>query len=80
MRLNKLVRCKAVICCLAILLTAFGSRAEAQTPGLVGKFSLKKSGLELERRTQIGSFFDVVGRKSAVFGYENRSLEAWVYW
>ncbi|HTG13673.1 MAG TPA: GH116 family glycosyl hydrolase, partial [Blastocatellia bacterium] len=40
---------------------------------------MKKSGLELERRTQMGSFFDVVGRRSAVFGYENRSLEAWVY-
>ncbi|HWO00336.1 MAG TPA: GH116 family glycosyl hydrolase, partial [Blastocatellia bacterium] len=45
----------------------------------VRKFVLKKSGPELERRTQLGSFFDVVGRRSAVFGYENRSLEAWVY-
>jgi glycogen debranching enzyme len=43
------------------------------------KFNLKKSGLELERRTQAGTFFDVVGRRSAVSGYENRSLEAWVY-
>ena len=53
----------------------------AQTAGgrLVSRFELKKSGLELERRTQIGSFFDVVGRRSAVFGYENRALEAWVY-
>lgn len=45
----------------------------------VPKFNLKKSGLELERRTQVGTFFDVVGRKSAVAGYENRALEAWVY-
>jgi len=45
----------------------------------VPKFALKKNGLELERRTQSGSFFDVVGRKAAVFGYESRSLEAWVY-
>jgi glycogen debranching enzyme len=43
------------------------------------KFNLKKSGLELERRAQAGIFFDVVGRKSAIAGYENRSLEAWVY-
>jgi glycogen debranching enzyme len=48
-------------------------------PEPVKKFTLKKSGLELERRTQLGSFFDVVGRRSAVFGYENRSFEAWVY-
>ncbi len=43
------------------------------------KFNLKKSGLELERRAQAGTFFDVVGRRSAIAGYENRSLEAWVY-
>lgn len=52
----------------------------AQTaPALPAKFDFKKSGLELERRTQLGTFFDVVGRRSAVFGYENRGLEAWVY-
>ena len=45
----------------------------------ISKFTLPKSGLELERRTQSGSFFDVIGHKSAVFGYENRALEAWVY-
>ena len=52
--------------------------AQAQD-ALPGKFELVKSGLELERRTHLGSFFDVAGRRSAVFGYENRSLEAWVY-
>jgi glycogen debranching enzyme len=35
--------------------------------------------LELERRTQAGTFFDVVGHKSGVFGYEHRALESWVY-
>jgi glycogen debranching enzyme len=45
----------------------------------IQKFNLKTSGLELERRTQSGTFFDVIGRRSAVAGYENRSLEAWVY-
>jgi glycogen debranching enzyme len=47
--------------------------------GLTSKFNLKKSGLELERQTRLGAFFDVAGRRSAVFGYENRALEAWVY-
>src|ERR671938_12959 len=41
--------------------------------------SLRKSGLELMRRAQAGTFYDVVGHKSAAAGYENRSLEAWVY-
>jgi glycogen debranching enzyme len=68
------------ICCQAIILTSFASGLGAQSaPETIKKFILKKSGLELERRTQLGSFFDVVGRRSAVFGYENRSLEAWVY-
>jgi glycogen debranching enzyme len=68
-----------LIWCLLFILSLFtGIEAQimvAATP----KFTLKKSGLELERRTQAGTFFDVLGRKSAVAGYENRSLEAWVY-
>ena len=46
---------------------------------LLRKFDLKESGLSLERRTQAGTFFDVVGHKSIALGYENRALEAWVY-
>jgi glycogen debranching enzyme len=58
----------------------FSITAIAQpTPALPKKFDLQKSGLELERRTQAGTFFDVVGRRSAVFGYEHRAFEAWVY-
>lgn len=54
--------------------------AQAQTnPMFIPKFIFRKSGLELERRTQSGTFFDVVGHHSAVFGYEHRPLEAWVY-
>jgi hypothetical protein len=37
------------------------------------------SGLQLHRPTHPGSFFDVVGRRAAFFGYENREMEAWVY-
>ena len=69
-----------LICCQAVIISLIASGAAAQTaPELVKKFTMNKSGPELERRTQLGSFFDVVGRRSAVFGYENRSLEAWVY-
>ncbi|MBA3442913.1 MAG: amylo-alpha-1,6-glucosidase, partial [Pyrinomonadaceae bacterium] len=46
---------------------------------LVPKFTFDKSGLELERRMQFGSFFDAVGRRSAVYGYENQNMEAWVH-
>src|SRR4029077_14661663 len=67
------------ICCQAVILVSFASGLGAQsTPEKIKRLILK-SGPELERRTQLGSFFDVVGRRSALFGYENRSLEAWVY-
>ena len=71
-----------------LLLTASAAAACAtplagQTPtpadALVPKFELKGSGLRLERRTRPGAFLDVLGRKSAVFGYEHRQLEAWAY-
>ena len=67
--------------CLILVCTSLVAVSAQTSPDqtLVTKFQLKKSGLELERRTQLGSFFDVIGHKSAVLGYENRSLEAWVY-
>ncbi len=70
----------ALFCLILIFVTSAATNAQASMdPNLVTKFQLKKSGLELERRTQAGSFFDVIGHKSGVLGYENRSLEAWVY-
>jgi glycogen debranching enzyme len=43
------------------------------------RFPLRTGGLQLDRPTHDGAFFDVVGRRSAIFGYENRSFETWVY-
>jgi glycogen debranching enzyme len=51
----------------------------ARADGLIPRFELKTSGLRLERRTRPGAFLDVLGHKSAVFGYEHRQLEAWAY-
>ena len=76
---NRLIR-YALSCLILIFVSSAATSAQASIePGMVTKFQLKKSGLELERRTQAGSFFDVIGHKSAVLGYENRALEAWVY-
>lgn len=77
---RKTLRSVAVRFLLAFLFLCIAAHVYAQSPAaLPEKFVLKKSGLELERRTQQGSFFDVVGRRSALFGYENRAMEAWVY-
>ncbi len=65
---------------LVILIFAFAFGAFAQIPNqFIPKTELSKSRLMLTRRTQNGSFYDVVGRKSAAFGYEHRNMEAWVY-
>jgi glycogen debranching enzyme len=73
----------AAALCLLFLLTptaAAHTRAQASAAtGLVPKFPLKTSGLRLERRTRPGAFLDVLGRKSAAFGYEHGRLEAWAY-
>lgn len=45
----------------------------------VDRFPLPSSGLQLSRRVAPGAFFDVVGRRAAVFGYETRPFEVWVY-
>lgn len=37
------------------------------------------SGLHLKRPPRPGAFFDVVGRRAAVFGYEGLGFEAWAY-
>src|SRR5215212_9939932 len=67
---------------LFILLTSSTlAAAHARQPAarLVPKFPFPESGLRLERRTRPGAFLDVLGRKSAAFGYEHRQLEAWAY-
>ena len=69
---------------LAVLtLIAVTAHAQDAAPpgrgGLVPRFELPESGPVLERTTTAGSFFGVVGRRAAVFGYENRPFEAWVY-
>ncbi|HEX8188760.1 MAG TPA: GH116 family glycosyl hydrolase [Pyrinomonadaceae bacterium] len=68
---------------LLLLLSSLAqSVAHAQQPAraqLVPKFPFPTSGLRLERRTRPGAFLDVLGRRSAVFGYEHRQLEAWAY-
>jgi glycogen debranching enzyme len=48
-------------------------------PASIKRFPLREEGLHLERRAHAGAFFDVLGRRSALLGYENRELEAWVY-
>jgi glycogen debranching enzyme len=65
--------------CLALALPALLASAPASGAAGIPRFPLPATGLVLERPARAGRFFDVVGRRSAVFGYENRPLEAWVW-
>ncbi len=79
MRKNtKFVRRILIICLLLQIIFAVNTMAQNQS-NFIPKKALPKSRLELSRRTQNGSFYDVIGRKSAAFGYEHRNMEAWVY-
>ena len=67
-------------CAVAALAVTFTADLEAAAPtGWIQRFELPASGLELARHTEVGRFFDVAGRRSAAFGYENRALEVWAY-
>src|SRR5688572_30242716 len=55
-----------------------GTRGTAQVVPDLNK-TLGAGELSLEHRTHPGRFFDVLGRRAAVFGYEHRGFEAWTY-
>src|SRR5262245_17521511 len=62
------------------LATVVIASASAQAPSAaIARFSPSTSGMSLQRERTSGAFFDVVGRRSAAFGYEGRPIEIWVY-
>ena len=69
----------AVLCGVAVLATSSIELTGGQTGTLPRKTDLPDAGLSLQRRTHPGAFFDVAGRRAAVFGYEHRGFEAWIY-
>src|SRR5256885_3415585 len=71
-----LLRAAALL--LAGVIVVDGQNVPTSTDG-IPKFQIRSGGLELTRPTHAGAFFDVVGRRAALFGYENRTAEAWVY-
>ena len=62
----------------ALLLVAWPWSPTAQS-ARVPRFPLGEPALALKRSLTAGAFFDVVGRRSAAFGYEGRPLEVWIY-
>ena len=64
---------------LLALVPAVRAQAPAAGAGLVPRFDRPASGLVLTRPVQPAAFFDVLGRRSAVFGFEGRPFEVWAY-
>ncbi len=65
----------------AILLSViflFIINLSAQT-GLIPQFELKENAFEITRLAQPNQYFDKIGRKAALMGYENGSFEMWVW-
>ena len=62
----------------ACLITSPWPRASAAVEPLP-RFPLRSETLTLQRPTHSGAFFDVLGRRAALLGYERRTAEAWVY-
>lgn len=61
------------------VLLGFSDTSARTSVASVPRFDLQRGTLSLTRPSRNGSFFDVAGRRSGVFGYEGRSFEAWVY-
>jgi len=61
------------------LLLAAASGASAENAPVVSRFPLAASGLELRADADRARFYDVVGRRSALFGYEGQPAEVWAY-
>ncbi|MBO6576939.1 MAG: hypothetical protein JJ896_15780 [Rhodothermales bacterium] len=69
---------------IALLLPAVAAAGQDMAPapatdGLISRFERADSGLLLERPSSAGTYMNVVGRRSAAFGYEHRPFEVWVY-
>ena len=63
----------------ALLLLWMGPSSLISQTGLIPRFNLELSDIALERPAQSNTYFDKVGRKFAILGYESGSCEAWAY-
>lgn len=63
----------------ALLLPTIFAVSVFAEDGLITRFNLEPCDIELRRLAQPNTYFDKVGRKFAILGYESGSFEAWAY-
>jgi len=76
-RLTRLLFAGAVAASVGVVALAGGQQAPPAAQTM--RIPMRSGGVELHRPSHAGAFFDVAGRRSALFGYENRTAEVWVY-
>lgn len=70
---------------LAMIVLAAGFSAAEQAggktspAGLIPRFEIGKSGMHLSRAAMPGTYFDKVGRRFALLGFESGTFEAWAW-
>jgi len=64
---------------LALMLFVIFSIFSRADDGLIPRFGFEPCDLELRRLAQPNTYFDKVGRKFAILGFESGTFEAWAY-
>jgi hypothetical protein len=72
-----MMKTKLVLITLGICLA--GPQNIFSQTGLIPRFDLEPCEIGLERPAQPNTYFDKVGRKFAILGYESGTFEAWAY-
>ncbi len=62
-----------------LCLSAVEATAQTESPSLPQKFPLPVNPIELARAARPHTYFEAVGRKAAIFGYESGEFESWVF-
>ena len=62
-----------------VIMNSMAQELTYQSVGWLPKFTIEKSDIELTRAVQPDSYFEAVGRHSAVIGKEQGIFEVWVY-
>jgi hypothetical protein len=69
---NKLL----IVLSLGLFLSCF---AQSRQSGLIPKFELKSNDIEITKSAQPNQYFDRIGRKAALMGFQDGTFEMWVW-
>ncbi|HYA48671.1 MAG TPA: GH116 family glycosyl hydrolase, partial [Burkholderiales bacterium] len=77
--MRKIVGLEVAVLVICLLNAAPGPALAGTPAGTIPRFAIEASEISLSRPAQPFTYFDKVGRKFALLGLENGSVEAWAY-